>query len=268
MATRFDFQLHSAGVIAPGLATLDRFRAVATGAEPLEHAPLVLPPPAILPAQERRRSSQAVRLVLACVEQALQGSPFPADSLRSVFAADEGTGDVCQQMLEALSTTGQVSPLTFSNSVLNAPAGYFSIAWRNREPATVVSLGLESFANGLLCALVEASTSGAPVLMVNYDPAMPSPLNELLPVTDSMASAWIISAGRPEVPALACFSATLQQAGGAQSALPPWMPAHWAAQASAQGLAALALLDAPAGTVHHFTLGAQAVALRREETPA
>ena len=110
----------------------------------------------MLPANERRRASQAVRLALACIEQALQASPFPVETLRSVFATDEGTGEVCQQMLEALATTRQVSPLLFPNSVHNAPSGYFSIAWRNRQPATVVSLGLESFASGLLCAVTEA----------------------------------------------------------------------------------------------------------------
>ena len=43
------------------------------------------------------------------------------------------------------------------NSVHNAPSGYFSIAYRNRQSATVVSLGLESFASGLLCAASEAA---------------------------------------------------------------------------------------------------------------
>jgi hypothetical protein len=44
----------------------------------------------------------------------LHDSPFPAETLRSVFATDEGTGEVCQQMLEALATTRQVSPLHVS----------------------------------------------------------------------------------------------------------------------------------------------------------
>lgn len=264
----FNFQLHAAGALAPGLASLDQLRAVACASAPYVMSPLVLSAPAMLPSQERRRSSQAVRLVLACVEQALQGSPFAADSMRSVFASDEGTGEVCQQMLETLATTRQVSPLVFANSVLNAPSGYFSIAWRNREPATVVSLGMESFASGLLCAVVESATCGVPVLLVNYDPAMPAPINELIPVTDSMANAWIVSCSQPEAPVLASFSLALEtgSAGGA-SALPDWMPPHWSAQASAQGLAALTLLDAPAGTTRRFAFGAQTLGLTRREAP-
>ncbi|MEJ6022748.1 beta-ketoacyl synthase chain length factor [Ramlibacter sp. PS4R-6] len=265
----FDFFLYAAAVLAPGLSSLAQLRAIASGAEAYAHAPLALPAPAMLPAQERRRASQAVRLVLACIEQALQGSPFPAATLRPVFAADEGTGEVSVQMLEALATTRQVSPLVFSNSVLNAPSGYFSIAWGNREPATVVSLGLESFASGLLCAVVEARATGAPVLLVNYDPVMTAPMNEQLPIADAMASAWVIGCGPSEVSALASFSVALDARGDAQaSALPDWMPAPWSQQASAAGVAALALLESPAGTQRRLPLGAQMLTLRRQEIPA
>jgi hypothetical protein len=79
----------------------------------------------MLPANERRRASQVVRLTQACIEQALRDCPFPAGSLRSVFATDEGTGEICRQVLEAVATTREVSPLVFANSVQNAPSGLF-----------------------------------------------------------------------------------------------------------------------------------------------
>ncbi len=261
----FEFNLHAAAALAPGVASVAQLRAITSGAEPYVHAPLVLAPAAMLPSQERRRSSQAVRLVLACVEQALEASPFPADSLRSVFASDEGTGEVCQQMLDAISTTRQVSPLVFANSVLNAPSGYFSIAWRNCEPATVVSLGLESFASGLLCAVTEAAASLQPVLLVAYDPAMTAPLNELLPVDEATSVAWIISSGmnEPAGPRLATFRLSLQRDGAVASSLPQWMPASWAGHSSARGLAALTLLEAPEGACQVFSMGAQSLTLTR-----
>src|SRR5690606_23286141 len=164
---------------------------------------------------ERRRTSQVVRLILACIEQTLQSSPFPGDTIRSVFATDEGTGEVCQQLLGALATTRQISPLLFPNSVLNAPSGYFSIAWRNRQPITVVSQGLQSFAGGLLCAVTETVATRQPVLLVAYDPAMTSPLNELLPVTEPTATAWILSAALvPEdIELLGSFALNLEPAG-------------------------------------------------------
>lgn len=264
--TALRFDIHAAGVLAPGLSSLDDLLAVSTGKRIHVPAPLQVPSPAMLPAQERRRSSAAVRLVLACIEQALRDWPLPADALHSVFATDEGTGEVCQQMMEALATTRQVSPLVFSNSVLNAPSGYFSIAWRNRQPSSVVSLGLESFASGLLCAVAEAQGSGQPMLLVAYDPPMTQPLDELLPVCEGTASAWIITtravAGAPG--ALASFSlAMLQEAEAEPSGLPAWMPAAWSAHSSARGLAALGLVGQHAGAEYRLQLGCGVLALRR-----
>ncbi|MBG9388460.1 beta-ketoacyl synthase chain length factor [Caenimonas aquaedulcis] len=260
-----EFHLHAAGAVAPGIGSLAMLRAIASGAASYEAAPLQLPSPAMLPAQERRRASQAVRLVLACIDQALQGSPFAAQDLRSVFATDEGTGEVCQQMLETLATTRQVSPLLFSNSVVNAPSGYFSIAWRTRRPATVVSLGMESFASGLLCAVTEALADNEPVLLVVYDPAMTAPLNELLPIAQGTAAAWIVSGGTPrgDAPVLASFALSLEDAGAQPaSPLPGWMPAAWAGHASARALAALSLMDAAAGAAGGYPLGGRTLRLQ------
>lgn len=260
------FDLHAAGVLAPGMASLDAFRAACrSGQPPVDESPLALPSPAGLPAHERRRAGQAVRLALACIEQAMQTSPFPAASLRSVFATDEGTGEVCQQMLETLATTRQVSPLLFPNSVQNAPSGYFSIAWRNQHPATVVSLGLESFAAGLLCAVTEARATGEPVLLVSYDPIITPPLDELLAVKDATACAWVISSapagGKHAV--IASFSLALELAGGKPpSARPDWLPARWEAHSSARALAALGLLEAEPDTACCLSYGHQLLTLR------
>jgi hypothetical protein len=220
----------------------------------------------MLPANERRRASQVVRLTLGCIEQALQSSPFPIETLRSVFATDEGTGEVCQQMLEALATTRQISPLLFANSVLNAPSGYFSIAWRNRQSATVASMGLESFASGLLCAVTEAAATDQPVLLVVYDPAMTAPIDELLPVTEPTATAWILSARASTGAPLASFTLQFDETNTALATpLPPWFPTRWAAQSSARALAALSLLDAGPDTVCRLTLGGRMVCLQRSD---
>lgn len=279
MALRFN--LYAVGVLAPGIGSLSELLACCRRAP--EHAPtptpatatagLELPPPKALPANERRRASQVVRLTLACAEQALQTSPFPVDSLRMVFASDEGTGEVCQQMLEALATTRMVSPLLFHNSVHNAPSGYFSIGYQNRQPATSVSLGHESFASGLLCAASEACTGGQPVLFLAYDAPMPEPMRSLLPVEHATATAWIIASGGEPASgqaALASFELSLHSAATrTHQALPAWLPAAWAANSSAQGLVALALLDA---TQEHAAcelgVGAQVLRIERVNTVA
>lgn len=269
--TSLSFHLYAAGVLAPGIASLPQLRAVSSGAAPYVPAPLKLPSPALLPAHERRRASQAVRVVLACIDQALEGCAFSGSDLRSVFATDEGTGEVCQQMLQTLATTRQVSPLLFPNSVLNAPSGYFSIAWRNQQPATVVSLGLESFASGLLCAVAEAAAEQQPVLLVVYDPAMTPPLSELLPVQEATANAWIISSGSVSgaTPMLGTFSIALEPAGTqSPTPFPPWLPASWVANSSARGLAALGLLEGGAGTPCRLSLGSQILTLKRTQEGA
>lgn len=266
------FVLHSVGVLAPGLSSLSELLALyctrQTGAPPA----LELPSPAMLPANERRRASQVVRLVLACAQQALGTSPYAADQLRSVFASDEGTGEVCQQMLEALVNTGQMSPLLFHNSVHNAPSGYLSIAYQNHQPAVSVSMGSESFAGGLLCAVSEACTSGQPVLFMAYDAPLPEPMRSLLPIDQATASAWIITSGTqsegtqaalqspaqaPTETLVGQFVLSLYQGGESPGQAPPtWLPAAWRANSSAQAFSVLALLADGRGSCE-FPLGAQ-----------
>lgn len=266
------FDLYAAAVSAPGLESLAALReACRSGQPPTSSEPTALPAPALLPSNERRRASRVVRLTLGCIEQVLRDSPLPVDTMRAVFATDEGTGEICQQMLDALAVSGQVSPLVFSNSVHNAPAGYFGIAWRTQQSTTVVSLGIESFASGLFCAVTEAMTTDQSVLLVAYDPAMTAPLDELLPVTDALSTAWVIGSGLPAAPApapvpLARFALELGPASApAATPLPAWLPAHWSAASSSRALAALGLLDAGPGAALRLPLGAQQLTLRRIE---
>lgn len=262
------FNLYAAGVLAPGISSLPELLALRRTGAPGAIPALELPSPKALPANERRRASQVVRLALTCAEQALRTGPFPADALRTVFASDEGTGEICQQMFEALATTRQISPLLFHNSVHNAPSGYFSIGYQNRQSATSVSLGQESFASGLLCAASEARSSGQPVLLVTYDPAMTEPMCSLLPVVHATATAWIIASGSELASgqaALASFELSLHPAGTQAEPVPPaWLPAAWAANSSALGLVALALVDATQDhTTCEFRLGAQMLRIER-----
>lgn len=253
--------------MAPGITSLAQLRSICRNNQlPVSAEDLQLPSPEMLPANERRRASQVVRLTQACIQQALENCPFPVESLRSVFATDEGTGEVCQRVLEAVTTTRQVSPLIFSNSVQNAPSGYFSISWRNRQSSTVVSLGLESFSSGLLCAVTEAIDCAQPVLLVAYDPPMTSPMDELLSIREATATAWIISAGAKSdsPPALASFALRLERTGvHTPSAWPTWLPTRWAAHSSASALAALGLLEASPETTYRTTFGAQLLCLER-----
>jgi len=259
------FDLFAAGALAPGIGSLNELLALQRAPHAADGATLTLPSPQALPANERRRASQVVRLTLACAEQALQTSPFAIDQLRMVFASDEGTGEVCQQMLEALATTREISPLVFHNSVHNAPSGYFSIGYKNRQSALSVSLGRESFASGLLCAVSEALSTGQPVLYLNYDAPMQQPMRSLLGVEHASATAWIIAASGQVSghAALGTFETSLHEASGdAGEPAAAWLPHAWAHNSSAQGFIALGLL-ADAQAACEFPLGAQRLRLAR-----
>jgi hypothetical protein len=175
-------------------------------------------------------------------------------------------------MFETLSGTQQVSPLTFPNSVHSATAGYFSIGYQNHQPSTVLSRGNESFAAGLLCAVTEALTTGEPVLFVCFDPAMTGLMQEVLPITQPTACVWLLSAGdlsagNQNLPALALFVLTLES-GRRPAPLPDWLPANWAPNATAQGFAALSLLETPAYTSYSLALGMQTLTLTCTSTPS
>jgi hypothetical protein len=258
------FTLHSAGVVAPGIESLDALRmSVRAGVCRAVDAPMQLPPLQMLPPTERRRSSPAIHLALACIEQALRTSQFSGENLRSVFATDEGTGIVLSRMMEAIATTRQVSPLVFPNSLLHAPAGYFSIGWHNRRPSNAVSQGLDSFAAGLLCALGEALACREPVLLVSFDPVVPEPFDECLPIHVASGAAMVLSAGDRHA-GLARFELSLERAHCPQAQpLPSWMPASWAARSSARALALLGMLEEDEPL--RLSLGAQSLTVRMND---
>ncbi len=264
------FDLLAADVQAPGLDSLDTLRRVVRGEQMIDTlAPAALPPPLRLAVSERRRTSQAVRLVMACVEQILAQPPVPLDSLRCIFAADEGTGETCQQMLEAVTTTKLVSPTVFTNSVQNVSSGYVTIGHQIRGSVIVLSQGLESFACGLLCCLTEMDESSLPVLLVTCDAAMPAPLSELRPVPEACASAWLVAPAGGMPGALGRFEVDLRpRAGRTTGSLPGWWPERWASLATAPSVAALGLLECGTDATIDLTLNGVLLSLRRVDRNA
>jgi len=260
------FNLHAIGLLAPGLSSLSDFREVCKDKKKINASEtLLLPSPAALPQNERRRSSRPVRLTLSCIEQLVSQSSTLLGDLRSIFATDDGVGEITQQMFEVLATTRQISPLIFPNSVHSAVAGYFSIAYKNQKPATHVSRGIESFAAGLLCAVTDAIVFSEPVLFVCFDPAMTAPMTEVLPITQPTAMAWLISSGESTETALARFTLTLESDNYASSPLPSWLPNEWAHNSTAYGYAALGLIEQPPAAFYRLRYGVQTLKLTLTE---
>ncbi|MGD9951243.1 MAG: beta-ketoacyl synthase chain length factor [Burkholderiales bacterium] len=188
--SRLEASLESVALLGPGLPDWETARAVLAGERPYEPAPTQVPPPALLPANERRRSGQAVRVALAV------GAP-PAGGIATVFASSTADGDNCHAICEQLAGEDRlISPTRFHNSVHNAPAGYWSIATRDMHPSTSLCAYDGSFAAGLLeaCALVRERRE--PVLLIAYDATYPEPLRAKRPVPDAFGAGLVLAPSR------------------------------------------------------------------------
>ncbi|HEX8778011.1 MAG TPA: beta-ketoacyl synthase chain length factor [Rhodanobacter sp.] len=138
------------------------------------------PAAALLPANERRRAPEAVRLAVEVAGQALAMSGRDPGTLACVFASAHGdqvtTDAICATLARA---PAELSPTRFHHSVHNAPAGYWTIATGCRAPSSAVCAGARSFAAALLEASTQALAEQRPVLLVCSDIAGHTPLLEM-----------------------------------------------------------------------------------------
>jgi GNAT superfamily N-acetyltransferase len=186
--------IEGVALLGPGLADWPAARAVLAGESPYRAAPTVVPAPALLPPNERRRSGTAVKIALTMGAAALDACGRGAAGIATVFASSSADGDTCHAICESLAGPERlISPTRFHNSVHNAPAGYWSIATRSMASSTSVCGYDASFGAGLLeaCALVHAL--GEAVLLIAYDAPYPEPLWAKRPVADAFGAALVLA---------------------------------------------------------------------------
>lgn len=178
------YLIRGIGIFAPGLKGMKEAAPVLKGLVPWQNESIKLPSPDLLPPNERRRSSDTVRLALAVSQEAIQSSGLDPKEMLAVFASSDGDGKITQQLCEAFwDPNGAVSPTRFGNSVHNAPAGYYSISVGSMKPSTSISSGDFTFLSGLLEATLLAETEKLPVLLSAYDIPFPEPLQKINPVS-------------------------------------------------------------------------------------
>jgi hypothetical protein len=188
-----------------------------------QRAPTAVPAPRRLPATERRRAGNVVKASIVVADQALAGSGIEAATLPTVFTSSTGDPLNCHLLCEALAAPERmVSPTRFTNSVHNAPAGYWHIAAASRAPSTSLAAFDASFEAGLLEAAVQCQATQAPVLLVACDVPYPEPLHAIRPVADTFAVALLLAPAAqtgsrrlqieltPERPATLCAEAGLE----------------------------------------------------------
>jgi hypothetical protein len=192
------------GLRGPGLDGWAASAPILRGAEPWTQTATVLPAPAMLPANERRRTSQVTRLALAVAQEAADMSGIPAAALRSIFGSSNGDGATIHSILDALSDGGAaVSPTQFHNSVHNAAAGYWSIGAGSSQAASCIGCHDATVGAGLLQAAAEAEIERRPVLLCLYDAPLPEPLGACRPMSGVFGAALVLSAQPvPGVPRL------------------------------------------------------------------
>jgi len=189
-------RLPGIGLIGPGLdslrASIPLLKNGGTGYRPGD---TVIPVPALLPANERRRTTPTIKLALAAAEQAANDGAIEPGELATVFASSLGDMWIADNLCRALATEDKpVSPTRFHNSVHNAPAGYWSIATGSRHASTSLSVAEASFPAALLETALQSQATGRPVMLVTYDHPAPYPLSSVAPLAAAFAVAMVVQA--------------------------------------------------------------------------
>ena len=191
-------QLHLLGVglVGPGLPSWTAALPVLSGKEAHVFAPTVLPPLLRLPPAERRRAGASVKGAMAAAEAACGDADIDPAVPATLFTASGGDGANCHALCDVLGNPNPaerlVSPTRFTNSVHNAPAGFWHITAGNREASTSLCAHDECFAAGLLAAVAQLQQGDAPLLLVSSDTPYPEPLNAARPLPDMMGVALLL----------------------------------------------------------------------------
>lgn len=154
------------------------------------------PAASTLPAAERRRAPDSVRLVVEVAAQACAMANADPATLPCVFASTHGevaiTDYVCATLAQA---PLELSPTKFHNSVLNAPAGYWTIATGCTAASSAVTASHHSFAAALLEAATLACAEATPALFASCDVASSGPLAEMIRTTLAFGVALVLIPG-------------------------------------------------------------------------
>jgi hypothetical protein len=230
------------GVLGPGLANWQATAEVLANRSTYVSSPTMLPAPTMLPPAERRRIGRVVKVALAVALEATAAAGAEKRSLPSVFSSSGSDGQICNEICGALATPERlVSPTRFSNSVHNAPAGYWSIATGNMSQTNVLCGHDASFVAGLLDAGAQACAERTEVLLVTFDTEYPEPLNSQRPIPDAMGVAMVLA---PVVSALSCARLSIEFSAEAPDQLRGELEVL---RASVPAARALPLLQAIAG---------------------
>jgi Beta-ketoacyl synthase, N-terminal domain len=181
------------GVLGPGFSDWEQTATMLRTPSDWTAAATVVPAPDRLPAIERRRAGVGIKAAIVVADQACAMAGVAVDSVATVFTSASGDPETCHAMCEALARPERLlSPTRFTNSVHNAPAGYWHIAASSRQASTSLAAYDASLCAGLLEAVAQCCSSRRPVLLVACDMPYPAPLHALRPLPDVFACALLL----------------------------------------------------------------------------
>jgi hypothetical protein len=236
---------------SPQLPGWDDAQPIFRGEVPVPQAKPSRPTPSLLPPNERRRAPDTVAVSLEVASKACAHAGRAPASLPCVFASTNGDIATTDYMCETLAQTpALLSPTKFHNSVHNAAAGYWAIATGCMAPYTALSAGRNTFATGLLEALVQAQADETHILYVAYDTEACGPLATMAPSTGQLGCALVLS---PEPTDSALFTLHWQTIE-AQCPQEPAPTGDFAPLVEGNAMAAcLPVFEALSGTGGHIT---------------
>lgn len=194
MATELNAYIEGIGLLGPGFTDWPSSRAILCGLQAYQSSKTVIPAPELLPAAERRRASDIVKLALATSLEAITAAGLQEESLPSVFSFSNGDGANCHTICEMLASDDrQISPTRFHNSVHNAAAGYWSIATKTMATSSVLCAFDASFGAGLLDALTQVVVDKTRCILMVSDTPYPEPIFSKRPIPDNCGIALILA---------------------------------------------------------------------------
>jgi len=186
--------INGIGLIGPGLTTWADSIAILVENNHYQAQTTILPAPMILPAAERRRSGELVKLTLAVGLEAAQSAGEDPANLACVYTSSSGDGKNCHEICKTLASDDrQISPTRFHNSVHNAAAGYWSIATGAKTPISVLCAYDASFSAGLLEAITQVTADTVSTILIASDTGYPEPLNHARPMSNILGVGMVFS---------------------------------------------------------------------------
>jgi hypothetical protein len=199
MTPKLTAYIEGVGLIGPGFNGWASGRQILAGQQPYQSAKTVIPTPELLPAAERRRASDIVKLTLATSLEAIAEASLQGENLPSVFSFSNGDGLNCHTICEMLATDDrEISPTRFHNSVHNAAAGYWSIATKTMATSSVLCAFDASFGAGLLDALTQVTVDGTRCILMASDTPYPQPMFSKRPIPDNCGIALLLAPQKSE----------------------------------------------------------------------